>query len=230
MLPERGGRVSSLKLNGEELLDQGIGVDEPTAQGFVEGGAWGWDEMVPNVEATESLPDHGEAWRLPWSIVAVGDLSVEMSCEGKVVPWKLGRRIVIGRSVLVLYRYTNVGAEKHLAHWCAHPLFKFEPGMGISVPGLAELAAGSSTKVNLPVGSIDRVSLRWRSGAGIELIWDPLLTPYVGVWVCNGDLGGYRQIGIEPATGSREHPDPGAPPPLLGPGESLSWWLRIDAL
>ena len=57
--PERGGRITSLRLDGEELLDQGIGVDQPTAKGFVEGGAWGWDEMVPNVEETDTLPDHG---------------------------------------------------------------------------------------------------------------------------------------------------------------------------
>src|SRR3989441_3731075 len=62
--PERGGRITSLRLEGEELLDQGIGVDQPSAKGFVEGGAWGWDEMVPNVNETDALPDHGEAWRL----------------------------------------------------------------------------------------------------------------------------------------------------------------------
>src|SRR6266511_1734335 len=59
--PGRGGRITSLGLDGEELLDQGIGVDQPTANGFVEGGAFGWDEMVPTVDATATLPDHGEA-------------------------------------------------------------------------------------------------------------------------------------------------------------------------
>src|SRR2546421_13036320 len=67
--PERGGRITSLRLDGEELLDQGIGVDQPTAKGFVEGGAWGWDEMVPNLEPTGELPDHGEAWRVPLGVV-----------------------------------------------------------------------------------------------------------------------------------------------------------------
>jgi hypothetical protein len=59
--PERGGRITSLRLDGEELLEQGTGVDDAAADGFVEGGASGWDEMVPNVDATEELPDHGEA-------------------------------------------------------------------------------------------------------------------------------------------------------------------------
>src|SRR3979409_658560 len=32
--PERGGRVTSLRLDGTELLEQGIGVDEPAATDF----------------------------------------------------------------------------------------------------------------------------------------------------------------------------------------------------
>src|SRR5260370_19643816 len=77
--PERGGRINSLRLGGEEVLDQGIGGGEPTALGFVGAGARGWDEMVPTVDAARdpgtgpyeavALPDHGEAWRLPCAVV-----------------------------------------------------------------------------------------------------------------------------------------------------------------
>src|ERR1700730_13557174 len=35
VIPERGGRITSLRLGGEELLDQGIGVDDPSATGYV---------------------------------------------------------------------------------------------------------------------------------------------------------------------------------------------------
>jgi hypothetical protein len=102
--------------------------------------------------------------------------------------------------------------------------------MEIGVPDgerLAQLAPGTSTKVFLPEGSIDRVRLAWISGAAIEMAWDAALTPYVGVWVCNGDLGGYRQVAIEPATGGNDRPDPAAPPPLLEPGEQFRWWLEV---
>src|ERR1700716_1624362 len=62
VLPQRGGGIKSLRLAGVRLLDQGIGVDLPTAEGFVEGGAFGWDEMVPTVEPATwngiALPDH----------------------------------------------------------------------------------------------------------------------------------------------------------------------------
>lgn len=203
--PERGGRITSLRLDGEELLDQGIGVDQPTAQGFVEGGAFGWDEMVPNLEPTDSLPDHGEAWRLPWEVLGPG----AMRCAGRLVPWQLERRIDIDNSVYVEYVYTNVGAEPHRAFWCAHPLFKYEPVLGVDV------AEGTSTKLFLPSGSVDHVKL-----GRVEIRWEAQLLPDVAIWMCNGDLGGYRQVAVEPSW-TREP---------FGPGEMYSWWLRITPL
>jgi hypothetical protein len=220
--PERGGRITSLRLDGEELLDQGIGIDQPTANGFVEGGAFGWDEMVPNLEPTDSLPDHGEAWRLPWQTLRKAPAEVSMRCRGRLVPWELVRSIYLREAdaVTVIYSYRNVGKAPHTAYWCAHPLFKYEPDMEVGAPVPRLLPEGESTKVYFDRGSIDHVSLRWRSGAGVEVEWDAALTPDVAIWMCNGDLGGYRQIAVEPATAS----------PVLGPGATLRWGLRIRAL
>jgi hypothetical protein len=218
--PERGGRITSLRLRGEELLEQGIGVDDPGADDFVAGGAQGWDDMVPNLEATALLPDHGEAWRVPWAVEDASASSAVMSCKGRVVPFELRRRIDLGDRVRVDYAYTNGGSAPHPAYWCAHPLFKFEEGMEIGVPDgdrLARLSDGTSTKVFLSRGSLDRVRLGWRSGVAIEVAWDAGLTSDLAVWVCNGDLGGYRQIAIEPATESS----------VLQPGETLAWWLEV---
>ena len=232
--PERGGRVTSLRLDAEELLEQGIGIDDPGADGFVAGGAFGWDEMVPTLDATDTLPDHGEAWRLPWEVVRQDATTVLTRARGQVVSWELERQIDVGERVTVTYIYRNVGAEPHRGYWCAHPLFKFERGMEIGVPGgsgLSQLAEGASEKLFLPKGSIDRVRLGWRSGAAIELLWDVEAAPHVGVWVCNGDLGGYRQIAIEPATGGGDRPDSSEPAPWLEPGRELKWWLEVrDAL
>ncbi|HYM66841.1 MAG TPA: hypothetical protein VEW68_06095 [Patescibacteria group bacterium] len=229
--PERGGRVVSLRLDGEELLDQGIGVDQPTADGFVEGGAFGWDEMVPTLDATASLPDHGEAWRLPWVVERAEGAEAVMTCSGRVAPWELERRVQLGDAVTASYTYRNAGGRAREAYWCAHPLFKFEPGMEIDAAGgVSEPPPGESAKVHLPAGRIDRVRLRWSSGRGIEMSWDPRLTPYVGIWICNGDLGGYHQVGVEPATGGGDRPDSAMPAPLLMPGETLRWWLRINPI
>ncbi len=204
--PERGGRITSLRLAGEELLDEGIGIDDPSADGFVAAGAQGWDEMVPNVDACLypgpgpfegiQLPDHGEAWRLAWTVID----DTTMECSGRILPWRLARRIVLADSLVrVEYRYTNIGEAPLYAYWCAHPLFRYESDMSVEVAG------------DLPV----------------DISWDVQVTPYVGVWVCNGDLGGYRQIAIEPATGGGDRPHLAVPPPVLAPGEELSWWLEV---
>lgn len=210
--PDRGGRITSLRLDGDELLEQGIGVDQPTADGFVEAGAFGWDEMVPNLEPTATLPDHGEAWRLPWQVLRRAPVEVSMRCRGKLVPWELTRSIYLrDGSVIVVYTYRNAGKAPHNAYWCAHPLFRYEPGMSVSVD-IPRPQEGRSAKVFLPRGSIDRIRV-----GRVELGWDASVTPDVAIWVCNGDLGGYRQIAVEPATAS----------PMLEPGASLRWGLRI---
>ena len=233
--PERGGRITSLRLRGEELLDQGIGVDDPAAGGFVAGGAWGWDEMVPNVEAAPypgsgpfagvELPDHGEAWRLPWAVVD----DATMECAGQVLPWRLRRRVQLREDALRLtYSYRNEGEGALLAYWCAHPLFRYEADMLVEVGGdVPRPEAGKSRKAFLRRGSVEHARLEWTSGTAIEIAWDKGLTPYVGVWVSNGDLGGYQQIAIEPATGGGDRPHLAVPPPLLAPGEQLSWWLEV---
>ncbi|OLC17038.1 MAG: hypothetical protein AUH32_00030 [Actinobacteria bacterium 13_1_40CM_66_12] len=232
--PERGGRITSLRLGGEELLDQGIGVDDRNAVGFVAAGARGWDEMVPTVDAARypgpgpyegiELPDHGEAWRLPWTVTGDGT----MECSGRVLPWKLERRIVLDASVRLEYRYTNLGDTPLYAYWCAHPLFRYEADMPVEVGGdVARPETGKSRKAFLRRGSVDHARLEWGSGLAVELAWDPALTPYVGVWVCNGDLGGYHHIAIEPATGGADRPHLATPPPLLAPGEELTWWLEV---
>lgn len=235
---QRGGRITSLRHGGRELLDQGIGVDSAGTEDFVAAGAWGWDEMVPNIEAAGGLPDHGEAWRLRWEVIDADRTSCRMRCRGQVVGWELERRLVLAGDVIrAEYRYTNRSAGPQHAYWAAHPLFKFEPGMEVGVRGcerLGALPAGASAKIRLEKGAFDTAHLRWRRGAGgvhgVQMSWDRNLTPYVAVWACNGDLGGSRQIAIEPATGGNDRPDPSAPPPLLEPGESTAWWLEIRAL
>lgn len=238
-LPERGGRITSLRLGGEELLDQGIGVDDPAAAGYVAAGARGWDEMVPNIDPAQypgkgewgglELPDHGEAWRLPWIVLEETAASATMECSGRLLPWRLLRRVELSpRVVRVEYTYRNLGRQALYAYWCAHPLFRYEADMHIEAgDGFVPPDAGASNKVFFPPGSIDHARLAWRSGVAIELAWDTSVTPYVAIWACNGDLGGYHHIAVEPATGGNDRPDPSAPPPLLAPGEGLSWWLEI---
>ena len=164
--------------------------------------------MVPTVEATGSLPDHGEAWRVPWEVVATGESECVMRAEGHAVPWRLERRIELGDVVRASYSLSNGGATEIPGYWCAHPLFRYEAGMEIDIGSrLMGFAEGKSGKFFMPRGEIDHAGLRWRGGQAIEIAWDREATPYCGIWICNGDLGGYRQVAIEPATGGGDRPD-----------------------
>jgi galactose mutarotase-like enzyme len=237
--PERGGRIVSLRLGGNELLDQGIGVDVPDEVGFVAAGARGWDEMVPTIDRAPypgpgdweeiDLPDHGEAWRLPWAVLDQTAATARMQCFGRVLPWRLERLITLSRSTVRLaYVYENVGRLPLYAYWSAHPLFRYEQGVELDVSGgFVMPPPGGSSKVFLPVGAVESVRMAWPTGSAIEMAWDPSLTPYFAIWACNGDLGGYQHIAPEPATGGSDRPDPAAPPPLLEPGRQLTWWLEI---
>jgi galactose mutarotase-like enzyme len=229
---ERGGRVTSLKHDGRELLDQGVGVDDPDAEGFVEAGAFGWDELVPTVDRTETFPDHGEAWRLLWRTDRQSDSACQMSCDGRLLPWRLERTIELtGEGLRADYSMRNTGDRALPGYWCSHILWRYEAGMEVDVgEKLMAFAEGKSAKFFLPKGSVDRARLRWRDGAGVQLLWDAAAAPHCGVWICNGDLGGYRQVAIEPATGGGDRPDSDEPPPALRAGESLSWWLEIRPL
>ena len=184
--------------------------------------------MVPTVEATDSLPDHGEAWRLSWTVEASDASSCTMSCDGRVLPWRLERRLRLSEVVRAEYALINRGNVTIPGYWCAHPLFRYENGMevdvGVRVMAFAERKSG---KFFLPRDAIDHARLRWRSGEGVEIAWDRKTAQHCGVWICNGDLGGYRQVAIEPATGGYDRPDSDEPPPPLPPGASLTWWMEI---
>jgi hypothetical protein len=147
---------------------------------------------------------------LPWEVLRDG----VMRCTGRLVPWRLERRISLGDSVELSYVYTNVGDRSHTAYWCAHPLLRYWSNMEISIE-LPRPAEGQSTKVFLPPGSVDRLRL-----GPVVISWDPTMTPDVAIWICNGDLGGYRQVAVEPSWTRDE----------FGPGETYRWWLRIDPL
>src|SRR5258708_6724528 len=155
VLPARGGRITSLRLDGEELLEQGIGIDDPEASGFVAGGGFGGGEMVSPVPAPGAFAGPRGAWR---------------------------------------------------------------GGRG---------GGGGGARAGGGAGWVDRAGWGWGGGAGVGVGWDVSGRPYVGVGVCNGGLGGCRQVGVEPATGGYDRPDSSAAAPLLWPGEELRWWLEV---
>ena len=76
MLPHLGGKIASIVVDGQELLQSPLAPPAPRTRtiSFDAGDASGWDECLPSVAecdvATDAgsahVPDHGDLWRVAW--------------------------------------------------------------------------------------------------------------------------------------------------------------------
>src|SRR5579863_5588958 len=83
VLPQFGGKISSIYVNNHELLQAPLAPVRPRTRtmSFDQGDASGWDECLPSVAActvktqggVAEIPDHGDLWREPWEIQGTED-------------------------------------------------------------------------------------------------------------------------------------------------------------
>jgi galactose mutarotase-like enzyme len=160
ILPRFGGKISSIKLKGRELLQQPLAPIAPRTQtmGFDEGDASGWDECLPSVAACSvpyadgeaRIPDHGDLWRVEWDQVETKDeeqRTHSVSLKGKCfsLPLELERTVYLkespgGGRLGFFYKLTNTGTDPAPWSWSAHPLFAVDAGDAINLPnGMREL-------------------------------------------------------------------------------------------
>lgn len=138
ILPEFGGRIASVKLDGcEEWISQPSAplVARNIGDNFIRPEISGWDEMVPTTDACQSLdglhdlPDHGEVWSRPWRVEEFNSTSAILSIKLRTRTLEFWRKVSLassdGRqaSVTIEYRITNVGRANVPAFWSSHPLF-----------------------------------------------------------------------------------------------------------
>lgn len=157
ILPQLGGKISSIRLKGRELLQQPIGPMEPRSHtmGFDESDASGWDECLPSVAACSvpydggeaAIPDHGDVWRLVADTREERaenrdqrpDTAATLVWECFSLPLRLEREIALeqtasGWRITADYRLTNLGRASAPWSWAAHPLFAIEPGDRVILP------------------------------------------------------------------------------------------------
>ena len=138
ILPEFGGRIASVKLDGcEEWISQPLAplIARNVGDDFIRPEISGWDEMVPTTDRCQSLdgrhdlPDHGEVWSRPWSVEEVTATSLTLSIELVTRTLRFWRKVSLAAtdpnqsSVIIQYRITNTGKISSPAYWSSHPLF-----------------------------------------------------------------------------------------------------------
>ncbi|MBX7236069.1 MAG: hypothetical protein K1X65_16915 [Caldilineales bacterium] len=145
IVPEMGAKIASLcdRRNGYEWIVgpiPGRAVRQATyGAPFAEQDMAGWDEMFPTIIACAypgagphhgvHLPDHGEAWALPWEVVKATGSELTLRLRGQVLPYRLTRTAsLVAPTVFRLdYRLENLGDEAMPYLWAAHPQFVIGP-------------------------------------------------------------------------------------------------------
>ncbi len=169
VLPALGGKVSALALKGEggELLQSPL---KPYAQRspdmpFDQADASGWDECLPSVGPctvgwgegqTANIEDHGDFWRLPFTVDEASDTTLRMHADGTSLPLAFERGMRLEGGTLHLdYAVRNKNDARVPYGWSAHPLFAVYPFDRIHLPdSVREVTALSSANGRLgPAGS-----------------------------------------------------------------------------
>jgi galactose mutarotase-like enzyme len=141
VLPALGGKIISLvdKTADTELLWRNPRVPlRPSAlgAGYDDNFLGGWDELFPNDEPEElggePMPDHGELWTSPWSVMTGQDSGqgwVELTVQPPISATTVTRRLTLddGPGIRVDYRVTNAGRRDLPYLWKSHVAVALQP-------------------------------------------------------------------------------------------------------
>jgi len=152
MVPEMGAKIVSLvdTRDGFEWIVGPIAgrLVKPVAYAasFQEQDMAGWDEMFPTIIACPypgsgplngaPLPDHGEAWTLPWAVTKAAEGTLALTLTGRALPYRLTRAASFVTPDALCLRYTldNLGDAPMPYLWAAHPQFLAGPDCQIMLP------------------------------------------------------------------------------------------------
>jgi len=149
ILPRLGGKVASIRVHGNELLQAPLAPLGPRTRtmSFDAGDASGWDECLPSVAGCTvetaagraEVPDHGDLWRVAWEEIAAGQDSVTLRGTCFSLPLVLERTTTLaetdrGWQLRQDYKLTNHGNSTVPWSWAAHPLFAATEGDRIQLP------------------------------------------------------------------------------------------------
>lgn len=149
ILPQFGGKISSILVKGHELLQIPLAPYGPRTRtmSFDQGDASGWDECLPSVAGCTvqtangpvEVPDHGDLWRVEWSVLACANGSLTMRGNCFSLPLSLLRTVTLtqtdkGYRLHADYKVTNTGDKQTPWAWLAHPGYTSQAGDCVILP------------------------------------------------------------------------------------------------
>lgn len=145
VLPDQGARIASLVFRpaDREVLwspPDFRALPPPTyGMPYADHPAVGIDECLPNIWADtfegRDLPDHGEAWTVPWRASHDSD-SITTMVTLRQSLFQFSRRMSFVRhnALRLDYTITNTSNAPAPVLWALHPLMSWQPGMRIILP------------------------------------------------------------------------------------------------
>jgi galactose mutarotase-like enzyme len=193
MVPVMGAKIVSLidrHTETEWLIDPGKRPFRPIPYGapFEQQDMSGWDEMFPTIVACPypgsgvhhgvNLPDHGEAWCLPWQIEQSGKDSLILTMQGSALPYQLRRAADFPEPATLRLRYTliNLGTEPMPYIWAAHPQFTCGPDGQVIFP--ADITEVVNTIPETWGWGVPETHFGWPKAIGVNGL--PVRTDLVG--------------------------------------------------
>lgn len=153
----------------------------PDANAFHTSCLIGADECIPTIAPASwqgrALPDHGEVWNLPWSVLPDSPPnSISLQIDFPISPLRLTRTIHLDAATLTVdYHLENLGAITEPFVWAFHPLLAIQSGDILELPtSIRDLLLEST-----PDGEL--------GGRGTVCSWP---SPRPGMDISQLDLGG----------------------------------------
>jgi galactose mutarotase-like enzyme len=187
VLPAFGGKISSIKFRDQELLQAPLApiAQRTRTMSFDASDASGWDECLPSVAACQvqtgsgsaQVPDHGDLWRVSWTVLEHTAHSVTLAGACFSLPLTLKRKLSLaetekGVRLSLDYRVTNTGTGPVPWSWAAHPLFTAALGDRIVLPGIVHtlrLEGSGGNRLGTTGDEIQWPITELRDGSHIDL-------------------------------------------------------------
>ncbi|NQU38786.1 MAG: hypothetical protein HQ523_02430 [Lentisphaerae bacterium] len=142
-LPDDGGRVTTLRFDGRDILTAAPANFRPPMANYGEyerRPVYGYDDCLPTMDACRhpeldwTVPDHGELCWLPWTVTQAGE-ALQCRAASRRLPLRFERRLEFAANRLTWhFSAMNDGNAAVNVQHVMHPLMPLDRVSGIELP------------------------------------------------------------------------------------------------